>query len=78
LERKAAIYADRPRLIVASEIISDNRRMVLTSQSPRLKKMRQFYHAYMQKKVVNTIYTSVHERETKALALSLLEKRKDL
>lgn len=47
LERKSAIYSDRPRMIVVNEYISNNRRMVLQPYNDTWRALRKFLHSQL-------------------------------
>ena len=50
LEKQSAVSSDRPRLIMAGDLISDNRRILIMPYGPRWRKFRKAMHETLQDK----------------------------
>ncbi|KAI9026729.1 cytochrome P450 [Hyaloraphidium curvatum] len=70
LEKRAAASADRPRLIMAGELISDNKRMLILPHGDRWRLFRKVVHEFLSEKA-SKMYEPIQEREARIAMLNL-------
>lgn len=76
MEKEGGAIADRPPNIAASEILSGNKRMLLTGAGERLRRFRKTVHTHLQPKAV-VLYKDVQFEQAKAFILGLLDDPKN-
>uniref|UniRef100_P9WEI7 Cytochrome P450 monooxygenase claR n=1 Tax=Ampulloclitocybe clavipes TaxID=56467 RepID=CLAR_AMPCV len=65
LDKKSAIYSDRPRLEFAGEMIGWNRQMILSQYGERFRTMRKFVKEFIGTKAAVVQYRPLQEIETR-------------
>lgn len=69
LDKKSAIYSDRPVIMMCGEIIGWNKSLALTQYGPRFREFRKFMSKLMGTRASMDKFTSLQEREmTKLMA----------
>ncbi|THU96032.1 cytochrome P450 [Dendrothele bispora CBS 962.96] len=71
LDKRSAIYSDRPRLIVATETLTKNRLLGIARWGERWRKMRRAAHESLKKEVVGEMYGEIVWRDAVLLASGL-------
>lgn len=70
MEKQSSVSSDRPRQIMAGELISDNRRMLILPYGPRWRLYRKVMHETLQDKAAK-LYEGVQRREAGVVMLHL-------
>ena len=65
MEKKGAIYSDRPRLVFGGELVGWDRSLALTPYGERFRAFRRLSHRLFGSRAQTEKYHSLEERETK-------------
>jgi hypothetical protein len=74
LDKKSALYSDRPFLMMASALVGWDRTLALTPYGPRFRAIRRMLHTLMGTRAALAPYTPVFEAESRRMLRRVLDR----